>query len=204
MTNVIPVNLAVEDVLSEAVARKMLASTNRNYKVGCCYMRDGKVYLRKLIAGLNNAAKGIPFLVLTDLDQEECAPILVQSWLRSPKHANLLFRVAVREVEAWVLADTNAFADFLSISAEAIPADVDSIGDPKQFLIALAARSRRRTIREDIVPRHGSTAKQGPNYNTRLISFIDRFWDPKKAMLKSQSLNGTIVRLSKFSPTWDQ
>jgi len=202
VTGIIPVNLAVEDVLSEAVARRLLASTNRDYEVGRCYMRHGKDYLHRLIAGFNNAAKGTPFLVLTDLDRDECAPALIRSWLDEPLHANLLFRVAVKEVEAWLLADGKALSEYLSMSAGQIPADVDSIVDPKEFLIGLAAKSRRRDIREDIIPRQGSTAKQGKNYNARLIAFVKDNWEPTRARLRSQSLNRALERLSGFNPSW--
>jgi hypothetical protein len=202
VTNVIPVNLAVEDVLSEAIARKMLVSTRRNYVVGCCYMRHGKAYLHRLIAGFNNAAKVTPFLVLTDLDRGECAPALIRSWLAKPLHANLLFRVAVREVETWLLADGKALSEYMSTSAGRIPVDADSIVDPKEFLISLAAKSRRRDIREDIVPQQGSTAKQGKNYNACLIAFVRDSWEPTRARLRSQSLNKALDRLSTFKPSW--
>ncbi len=202
MTNIIPINLAVEDALSEAVARKMLTASGQNYIVGSCYMKYGKSYLQRLIKGLNDAAKGTPFLVLTDLDSEECAPLLIRSWLPIPVHPNLLFRVAVREVEAWVLADATALAEYFSMSPAAIPARVDDIDDPKKCLIGLAARSRVRRLREDIVPKGGSTAKQGPNYNGRLVAFVENCWEPAKAEARSPSLHDALDRLRTFRPTW--
>jgi len=44
-----------------------------------------------------------------------------KKWLPYPKHPNLLFRVAVKEVEAWLLAHRAAFATFLGISDKLIP-----------------------------------------------------------------------------------
>lgn len=72
--NHIPVNLAVEDELSEAVLRRLLTEANRGFIVGTVYGRSGYGYLRRTIAGWNRAAKGVPTVVLTDLDNEECAP----------------------------------------------------------------------------------------------------------------------------------
>ena len=69
----------------------------------------------------NHGAKGTPFILLTDLDKNECAPMLIQEWLTDPLHPNLIFRVAVHEVEAWILADREAFAPFLGISPAGHP-----------------------------------------------------------------------------------
>jgi hypothetical protein len=172
LSHTIPINLVFEDDLSEEVLRKLISSSGRPYQIGHCLHGRGYGYLKKHICGFNKAAKGMPYLVLTDLDNAECAPEMMRGWLQHPKHPNLLFRIAVKEVEAWLLADRVGFAKFLGISLDLVPTDVDKIADPKRYLIELAKRSRRRTIREDLVPRRGSTAKQGPAYNDRLISFI--------------------------------
>lgn len=100
----IPINLAVEDALSEAVIKEMLNQYKRPFLVGSCLTRGGYGYLKKILPGLNHAAKGVPYLVLTDLDDAECPLALISNWLSQPKHPNLIFRVAIKEVEAWVLA----------------------------------------------------------------------------------------------------
>ena len=200
MTSPIPINLAVEDDLSEAVLRKILPD---RYVVGDRCMRGGFGYLKKNIRGFNNASKGMPFLVLTDLDMAECAPTLIKKWLSVPVHHNLLFRVAVREVESWVIADTDRFAKFLGIRRTLVPVNVDAIDDPKKCLINLARKSKRN-LREDIVPTKGSTAKQGPDYNGRLIYFVEEFWNPYEAMHNSLSLERTIRAVENFQPEWDR
>lgn len=202
MTKPIPLNLVVEDALSEAVLRVILRQTRRPYAVGICYSEGGYGYIKNTIRGFNNAAKSTPFLVLTDLDSTVCASALIQNWLPIPKHPNLLFRVAVREVEAWVLAHREAFAKFIGVQDHRIPCDVDSISDPKQFLVNLVRDSPRNDIRRDIVPPTGSTKQQGPDYNRRLISFVERSWKIKPAANASASLKRTIDVVSKFSPTW--
>ncbi|MCW7070802.1 MAG: DUF4276 family protein [Methanophagales archaeon] len=202
MNSRIPINLAVEDDLSEAVLRKLLPA---KYTVGVCYKKRGFGYLKKNIRGFNNAAKGMPFLVLTDLDREECPPKLIKEWLSvSTQHHNLLFRVAVREVESWVLADRDHFAKFLGIKKEQVPPKVDDIAHPKKCLIDLATKSRKRRLQEDIVPTRGSTAKQGPNYNGRLISFVEKVWNPNEAMHSSPSLRRAIKAVKKFQPKWEK
>jgi hypothetical protein len=200
MTSPTPINLAVEDDLSEAVLIKILPD---RYVVGVCHKHGGFGYLKSNIDGFNNASKGMPFLVLTDLDMGECAPTLIKKWLSVPIHHNLLFRVAVREVESWVLADRDRFAKFLGIRKTLVPENVDAIDDPKKCLINLARKSKRN-LREDIVPTEGSTAKQGPDYNGRLASFVKEFWNPQEAMHNSPSLERTIRAVENFQPEWDR
>ncbi len=202
MTNYIPINLVVEDSLSEAVVRMILQQSGRHYSVGNCFGQGGSGYLKKKIRGFNNAAKGTPFLVLTDLDKSECPPVLIKQWLSEPKHPNLLFRIAVREVESWLLAHHDALSKFLGIRKGSIPLDVDAVDDPKQLLIDLTRKSRYRPLREAIVPSPGSTAKVGPDYNGRLISFVKSHWKVPVAMRCSPSLKRTVHAVSNFKPMW--
>ena len=200
MSNSIFINLAFEDSLSESVLKVLLLGSGRCYEVATLYTGGGFGYLRQRVPGFNNAAKGIPFLLLTDLDTAECAPVLVREWLPVPPHPNLLFCVAIREVESWLVADRENLARFLGIRVELMPFGPDSIPDPKSVLIKLASKSHNRRLREDVVPRQGSTSKQGPNYNGRLISFVQGQWDPMVASAGSDSLRRTIEALASFVP----
>jgi len=196
------INLVFEDALSTAVIGKTLAASCQRYLVGVRYNSGGFGWIKKRIYGFNNAAKGMPYFVLTDLDTSECAPVLIRQWLGALRHPNLLFRVAVREVEAWVLGCRESFAAFLGVPENRIPSNVDGIQDPKKFVIDLARRSRKRDIRLDIVPQDGSTAKVGPNYNGRLISFVEGQWDPTVAKEHSLSLKKAMEALDVFEPVF--
>jgi hypothetical protein len=198
----IPVNLAIEDELSESVLRTVLEFVNRDYFVGTAYGRQGFGYLRKTARGWNAGAIGTPFILLTDLDDHACAPDLIQNWLNVAIHPNLIFRVAVREVEAWLLADRINVARFLRVPEARIPLICDGLADPKQELIRLARRSRSRDIRERIAPRNGSTAQQGPDYNGCLGGFVRTMWDVQAACNVSPSLARAVRRLTAFVPTW--
>ena len=196
----IPLNLAFEDTLSEAVLKKIISSSGRPYELGFSYSKGGFGYLKKNIHGFNNAAKGTPFLVLTDLDRYECPPKLLNDWFDVPKHPNLLFRVAVKEVEAWLLADRDGFSKFAGISKNLIDIDIESIPNPKEYLISLAKRSSKRRIRDDIIPKPKSTATQGRNYNDRLIVFVNNLWNIRSAMGLSSSLQKTVATIQNFNP----
>jgi hypothetical protein len=155
--NNINIILAVEDSLSEAVAKKILHQSDKNYCVINCLGRKGFGYLKAKISAFNAASRNIPFFVLTDQDHG-CPPNKIDSWLNGKPHSNLIFRIAVMEIESWVMADHDAIAKFLSISAAHFPYKMDDIPDPKQFLLAKTKKSRKRRLKEDILPRAGSTA----------------------------------------------
>ena len=199
----IPINLVFEDALSEAVLKQMLKQSQRPFSVGQCLNQRGYGKIKKIISGLNYAAKGMPYLVLTDLDNAECPLVIVSEWLTQPKHPNLLFRIAVKEVEAWLLAHREAFAQFLGISVDLIPGDADRIPDPKLLLINLAKKSRKRKLREAIVPERNSTAKIGKDYNGQLIEFVNKSWQVASAQTNSPSLERAMNALIKFQPTWE-
>lgn len=203
----IPINLAYEDDLSLEIVLRILESpgvilSNKRFLVGTLFHGRGFGSLKRNIIGFNKASKGMPYLILTDLDDEECAPIMVREWLQQTRNPNLIFRIAVREVESWVLADRPGFAKFLGISQNKMPGNPDDLPDPKAYLISLAKISRKRALREDIVPKQGSTAKQGPAYNERLVSFVRAAWNPSTARQFSPSLNRTLKAIEAFAPIW--
>src|SRR5487761_73737 len=202
MTNPIPINLVFEDALTESLAFKILQTLPTAYATKTVYNRGGYGYLKRTIGGFNNAAKGTPFLVATDLDRYDCPLALIGDWLTQPKHHNLLIRVAVREAEAWVLADRDSFANFLGINIGRVPQDVEALPNPKAKLIELARESRKRRLRDDICPRLHGTSKIGPNYNACLGRFVSESWNPTAARLNSRSLDRTINCLVAFRPQW--
>lgn len=207
MTAEIPINLAYEDDLSLEILLRILEfprviSLDKHFRVGTLFHGRGYGFLKRNISGFNRASKGMPYLILTDLDDEECAPIMVREWLQQTRNPNLIFRIAVREVESWVLADRPGFAKFLGISQKKVPVKPDDLPDPKAHLINLARASRKRAIRDDIVPKQGSTAKQGPAYNERLVSFVKATWNPSTARQFSPSLERTLKAIEAFAPIW--
>jgi hypothetical protein len=198
----IPVNLATEDELSEAVLRRLLDHADRGYAVGAAYGRRGFGYLRATIASWNRAARFVPFVVLTDLDSRPCPGELIDAWLGEPRHPNLVLRVAVREVEAWLLADRSNFAQYLHVSEKWVPEEPDALLDAKAALVDVARRSRSIEVRKRVVPRLSSTATQGREYNACLSEFVRTDWRIREAAAASASLWRTVERLRSFTPVW--
>ena len=196
-----PISLAlvVEDRPSEVVVRRLLMATGREFLLDNV-QRWSKDTIRARIHGINRAARGFPWLVLTDQDTaKRCPPVAIRE-LREPKHPNLLYRFAAMEIESWILADRRGAASFLRVPCHRIPQDTDSIAQPKEFLLGLARRSRSRAIREDLVPRRGSTSRVGPDYNGRLSEFVAEGWDPGAACDHSPSLKRSFARIASFAP----
>ena len=196
----IAINLVFEDSLSGSVLQKLLANSKKDYIVGYRYNSGGFGWIRKRINGFNQAARGMSYLILTDLDQNECPPALLDEWLIGDRHHNLIFRVAEKQVESWLLGCRTLFAKFLGVRENLIPGNVDEITNAKAFVIDLARRSPRRQLRLDIVPQEGSTAKVGPDYNGRLIHFVESIWDPNIAKELSPSLRRAMDVLDDFQP----
>ena len=102
------------------------------------------------------------------------------------------FGLAVRAVEAWLLADTERIAAFLRIARGRVPGDPETLDNPKATMVALTRASRRKDVREDMVPRDGSGRPIGPAYSSRLIEFISYSWRPEVAAERADSLRRAI------------
>ena len=160
------VTLAVEGALDEVVLGRVVRFAGAS--TGASYGKRGNAYLRQKAAAFNNAARFAPWVLLTDLDHEaECAPGLRRAWLPEPAEM-MCFRIAVRAIESWLLSDPAQLGEFLGVSPEIVPGSPELLDDPKQAMVELAARSRRRDIREGMPPRPGSGIRTGPAYTGRL------------------------------------
>ena len=189
------VNIAVEGTVDQAVACRLIRHIG--VQPGKVYVANGKERLRAKVSGYNQAATGQPWLVLVDLDRCSCAVTLLQKWAPQPSQY-LCLRVAVRMVEAWLLADTDHIADFLGVSANRIPSNPEQLSDPKQQLVALAAQSRKRAIREDMVPNPSAGQKVGSGYSARLIEFVENHWDITQAVRHAPSLQKAVDCLARI------
>lgn len=186
--------IVVEDRLSENILRKVVQYCGNS--VGHCYKKNGCSYIDGKIRAFNSASKYSPYIVLRDLDNYSCAPALVKALINN-KNNNLILRIAVREAESWLLADKENFSNYLGISENSISNNVENIRDPKEYLINIA-RKAKKSIREDIVPERGTTAKYGKNYNGCLELFVLNYWDINIAMNVSNSLNKAITAIKKY------
>lgn len=191
---------AVEGLVDEAVLKRLIVQVGA--QPGPIYGKTGKAQLLRRLEGFNRAARFGHWVVLVDLDHDaECAPPFRTAHLAQPA-PNMCFRIAVREVEAWLLADREHLARFLAVPQRAVPHDPEAIASPKDAMAQLAQRSRRRDIREDIAPRPRSGRRVGPAYSSRLIQFVTdpaRGWRPEFAAQNSGSLERCMRCLKRLT-----
>ena len=107
----------------------------------------------------------------------------------------MLFRVVVREIESWLLADRSGLAGFLQVAVDRMPHYPENEVDPKQSLVNIARRSRSPKIQSSLVPIQGSTATVGQLYNADLVRFVTETWSISNASIYSPSLNKCLSRL---------
>ncbi len=187
MSEPVVISAAVEGDLDEAVVRRLIAHVGG--LPGEVYGKSGKTRLHQRIGGYSNAAQHNPWLVLVDLDHDfDCAPLLCMDWLPSSAASKLCFRVAVRAVEAWLMTDPETLATFFRVPQGKVPRHPEQAGDPKTDLVNLARGSRRREIRDDIVPRPESGRRVGPAYSSRLSEYVSALWRPEVAANRARSL----------------
>jgi hypothetical protein len=146
---------AVEGETDLAALRRVLRDHSLVVPDRLAQVRRGKYQLDRRIPAYNDAARIRPWIVLRDLDNEEdgCAMRLrrrlMTGIIRSPAFC---LRVAVRSLESWLLADSESFSTFFSVSRKLVPSDPEALRNPKEELVNVCRRSRRRVVRERVAP----------------------------------------------------
>ena len=188
------VNVLVEGSVDEAVARRLI--TYAGHEFGVAYGKRGWTYIKEKIGAFNNGITTQALLVLVDFMDtgEACPPQVLRTWVKGQKE-RLAFRVVVREIESWIMADRENFARFLNVPLHRIPIEPEHVPDPKQTLINIARLSRTRAIRDAMIPMPEHSASVGPLYSSELIRFVSEHWNPEIAKDSSDSLNRCIRRL---------
>lgn len=184
------VALATEDALSEAIGLRLLGELATPITPNLLLRKGGFGYLRSKMDSWRQMAQRQVVFILTDLDQTNCPLVLLNDWIgMNPRPTDLILRIAVREVEAWVLADHEAVRELIGKKG-ALPSRPDDLPDPKQHLLSLA-KGAPRNVRLDLVKEEGTLASQGIGYNARLTAWVQSDWSPKRAAERSPSLQRT-------------
>lgn len=198
------ITLGVEDVPGELVLRR-LVQIHRRLTIAHVRGMQGEGYLIANLPVWNRAARTLPMIVLVDLDRG-CAPSKRAALLPDP-HPNLLLRIAVHEVESWLLADHEAMTAWGGIPSAKLPDDADALTDPKQVLVNLVRRHSPIKLRRFIVPEDGDRRQTSPGYNEALTMLIVDYWNPDRAEQHSASLRSARSRLAAWRPhaePWNQ
>lgn len=191
--------LAAEDEPGLAVGRKLVAEAAPL----SVYREENAHGFGRLKIKARNfqqmGSRGLPVLLITDLDEHSCPPSKIAEWLGSPPSRGFLFRICVREIEAWLLAHRSAIARFLRVPVTRLPTEPELLPNPKRELIAIAQHSSHRKIRLGLKPT-GSSAI-GPDYNRLLGEFIRDYWIAEVASQAAPSLARARKRIQMLAST---
>lgn len=190
------ISAAVEGLVDEAVVRRIAGFIGLD--VNSIYGRRGKDQLTKDLNAYNTLASEENFLLLRDLDTDaDCAAALVSSLMPQPA-ALMLFRVAVREVETWLLGDPGTLSRHLSVAVAHLPVPSEVLLRPKRRLIRACHHSRSRAIRAGMIPRDGNGRDEGDEYTSRMIEYVESRWRVDRAMLACDSLSRCVRALQRL------
>lgn len=82
--------------------------------------RGGEI--KSKIKDFNRLSTNTPVILLTDLDCNTCPPLYLSALMDGDlKNDAFILSIAVDEVEAWLLADRNGFAQHFSVDITLIP-----------------------------------------------------------------------------------
>jgi hypothetical protein len=187
---------AVEGPTDEAILRRIV-----EYLGGILLPaigKTGKSAILNRLDGLNRAAQFQPWIVLVDLDRDaDCAPSARAQWLPMPSQY-MWFRIAVREIESWLLADRETLARFLAVPMSKVPEHPEMLSDPKGTMVDLARHSRQRAMMQDMVPRADGGRSVGPAYSSRMIEYAQGPWRPDVAARRADSLGRLCARVTAY------
>jgi hypothetical protein len=196
---VITVSIAVEGASDVAAVEKMLASRGISVDPKSIFVKRGHGNLDKKLTGSNNGAARSPWFVLRDTDRDDCPAALRERLLPDAnKNPGMCFRLAVRSIEAWLLADMEAFAKTFSVTTHAIPSAVEELINPKESLVNICRGSRKSLIRSGIVPPPGSRGRVGPEYVTYIADYARTAWRPDIAATNAPSLARALREIDRL------
>jgi hypothetical protein len=188
----------VEDPLSRAVLLKLICEIHGEaHLTELLPYQGGFSAIRTKFSNYCGLARTQTVFILTDLDAAECAPSLRADWMASaglsePLPVGMIFSVAVREVEGWLLADLANIGPFLGVASHLLPSDAE-IHNPKQSLIECVRQHGNREAKTAILP--NGRASVGLGYNDHLSRFVAYHWDFQAASRRSQSLERALQRI---------
>lgn len=158
--------------------------------------------LRKL------ASRQSPIWVLRDCDPTapnfkgerftQCGGTVIERLGVSNAGPGWSFRLARHEAESWLMADAEAFSEWLGIPPASLPKEPDELLKAKAEIVKLARSSKKDHLRSGLVPREGTTAEFGPRFEETLQQFVSGPWNPKRASRRSRSLRRCLAALARL------
>ena len=188
--------------MSQAVAERLIAEYAPALELTQIFGLSGFGALKRKMPTFDKITQySEPILVITDLDSLQlCLLQFRLEWCQGLQMLpDFVFRIAVTEIESWLLADRRQIAQWLGVSESLVPRHPEAVPQPKECLVGLARRSRNRRLREAMVPKPSSTGTTGPGYNDCVSEFATLDWHPSIARTIAPSLNRAIIRIDELA-----
>lgn len=205
MSRLIEIDYTGEGRVDALVARRLILEaghmpgrdfvSNRRHK--------GKDALDLSLAGLNAGARfGRFILALRDLDHDApCAGMLLTELdgrhLAQRREVGLLIRVAVRSIEAWLLADAHGFSRASGVPRPKIPSEPERLANPKDTLVGLLCHYGNQNTRAALLLRRPGERPTNQVLGAWTASFATDGWDVESAVDsgRAPSLSRCLFRL---------
>lgn len=205
MSPSIEVDYSGEGRVDAVVARRLIRAaghvpgrdfvSNRPHK--------GKDALDLSLRGLNAGVRyGNPILALRDLDSDApCGGALLQELCRTrlaaTLHPALVLRVAVRAVEAWLLADAAGFSAASGVPRAKVPTHPEELTRPKDEMRDLLCRYGNRDTLAALQMRRRDERPTDQVLAGWTVGFVDEGWDVEAAERSARvpSLSRCLARL---------
>ena len=201
--------IAGEDDVILAVIRRILAHCLTKYEViQALPARGGQI--KSKISEFNKLSEKYPVVLLIDLDNDDCAPLLLSKLVKN-KHESFIFNIAVDEAEAWLMADREGFADYFKIKLADMPSTHQNKQGGMRVLTEmnfaykssmyltheLIKKSKSSEFIQQLAPK--KNASKGAEYNSCMLPFIENTWNIENARQNSDSLSRMILRIQKLA-----
>lgn len=198
-----------EDDATRAVIERIIADYNPNLNILQSLPARGS-QIKAMMSRFNTLATRNPVILLTDLDDDPCAPIGKQKLLAGMVQSHdFILNIAYDEVEAWLMADTDGFSTYFSIPKKEMPAFTLQKMQGRKALSEisldvksswhlthrLSHRSTNSTVKDQISVPIDEPACKGKEYNSAIVPFVRNAWNPEAARQVSDSLNRMILRI---------
>lgn len=194
------IGLIVEGLTDRAAGERLLAVHDLTVDERRVIVTGGKRRFDSRIRAYNGAARHGAWLALRDLDREEgrCPVALRARPLPPPSQAAALsLRIVVSSLDAWLLADREAFAYHFSVSEGKIPSVPEELTHPKDALTKCCKSSRSRAVRMGMVPPSSATGA-GPEYTDMVSSYCREAWRPDVAASAAPSLRRALAEIGRL------
>jgi len=194
-----------EDPVTCTIIKKILDHCSADFEiVSELPARGGEI--KKKIPEFNVLSKTYPVVLLMDLDNNLCAPQLLEQLIKE-KNNDFIFNIAVDEAEAWLMADIKGFANYFKIKEEDMPSVYQTKQGGRKALTEmnftykssmyltheLIQNSKNSEYIQQLAPK--KNAAKGPEYNACMLPFILNAWNIDNARQNSDSLNRMIIRI---------